>query len=338
MDDEFDWVWLEKSHGWRGRAKSLIKPFFFFVCRRTTPYSQSWFNEKSERLWNSRQLLEDDLSRHLYDCHLLLTIVGYQRYYYPRIDYDDFIILRGEEPFAGDLPKDYCGHPLNIYRMALNGDPSAEEIRIIATRLHIALLNRYRQYFIRRGPVDLSPTRGEVVFDCGACIGEIALIFAALVGTAGEVHLFDPVPLHIRYCRVHAALNPTLGDTLHINALAVSEGSGRQAGAKPDAAAISPGGCVVDHFETTSLDDYVSTNHIGRVDYIKMDIEGSEVAALRGAQRTLRDFKPRLAISTYHRPDDLWEIPETILKLNSGYKMYFGHHSPMNWESVYYAR
>jgi hypothetical protein len=68
-----------------------------------------------------------------------------------------------------------------------------------------------------------------------------------------------------------------------------------------------------------------------------MDIEGSEVAALQGASMIVRDFKPRLAISAYHRPDDLWTIPEIIRKTNPKYKIFFGHHSPMQWESVYYA-
>jgi FkbM family methyltransferase len=337
IDDEFDWVWLNSSLGWKGNMKSFIKPFVYFVCRRTIPYSQPWFNEKSELLWNSRQMLEDDLSRHLFDCHLLLTIAGYRKYYYPRTDYDDFISIQSEADLNNDLPKDYLGYPLKIYRIILNGSQEISDIKIIATKSHIELLNRYRQYFIKRGNVDFSPSKGEVVFDCGACIGEIALIFAALVGASGQIHLFDPVPLHIRYCHLHAALNPSLSHAFRINSLAVSDSSRVVSGEKNDSKVISPGGCVVDNFETISLDDYVLKSKIDRVDYIKMDIEGSEILALQGAQMVIRDFKPKLAISTYHRPEDLWEIPILISKLNNRYKMYFGHHSPMSWESVYYV-
>ena len=165
----------------------------------------------------------------------------------------------------------------------------------------------------------------------------LLFFFTAFVGDLGEVHLFDPISLHIRYCEFQASLNPTLRHTLNINNLAVSDISGKSSDAIKDSLEISPRGCIVDNFETTSFDDYVSKNNINRVDYIKMDIEGSEVAALQGSSMIIRDFKPRLAISAYHKPDDLWIIPEIIRKINPKYKLFFGHHSPTMWESVYYA-
>lgn len=61
------------------------------------------------------------------------------------------------------------------------------------------------------------------------------------------------------------------------------------------------------------------------------------MAALEGASRLLRDLKPRLAISTYHKPEDLWEIPHKLKEKNGSYRLFFGHHSPVNWESVDYA-
>lgn len=59
--------------------------------------------------------------------------------------------------------------------------------------------------------------------------------------------------------------------------------------------------------------------------------------ALEGATKTIQDFEPRLAISGYHKPEDLWEIPQKIIQLNPRYKLAFGHHSPVQWESVFYA-
>ncbi len=68
-----------------------------------------------------------------------------------------------------------------------------------------------------------------------------------------------------------------------------------------------------------------------------MDIEGAEMGALAGAAGVIAEFKPRMAISGYHKPEDLWEIPARIKALNPAYELTFGHHTPTGWESVFYA-
>jgi hypothetical protein len=70
---------------------------------------------------------------------------------------------------------------------------------------------------------------------------------------------------------------------------------------------------------------------------VKMDIEGAELDALAGARALLARQRPRLAISVYHRPEHLWEIPRAILAAQPGYRLFFGHHMPVKWESVIYA-
>ena len=52
---------------------------------------------------------------------------------------------------------------------------------------------------------------------------------------------------------------------------------------------------------------------------VKMDIEGAELAALKGAQVTLRRHRPGLAISVYHEPDDFLEIPLWLSSLDIGF-------------------
>lgn len=73
------------------------------------------------------------------------------------------------------------------------------------------------------------------------------------------------------------------------------------------------------------------------VSFLKMDIEGSEAFAIEGAERLIRTYKPRCAISVYHKSDDLWTIPDLLLKYNPDYKFYLRHYS-LGWgETVLYA-
>ena len=73
------------------------------------------------------------------------------------------------------------------------------------------------------------------------------------------------------------------------------------------------------------------------VTFIKMDIEGSELAALHGAEQSIRKYRPRLAICIYHKPEDVYEIPLYILSLIPDYKFTIRHYSANQWETVLYA-
>lgn len=87
--------------------------------------------------------------------------------------------------------------------------------------------------------------------------------------------------------------------------------------------------------EVTSIDAFMETKEI--VTFIKMDIEGSELEALKGAKETIMRDKPNLAICIYHKNEDIVEIPQYILELNPDYKLYIRHYSCYNTETVLYA-
>jgi FkbM family methyltransferase len=79
-------------------------------------------------------------------------------------------------------------------------------------------------------------------------------------------------------------------------------------------------GGAIEQLPVTTIDALVAQLKLTRLDFIKMDIEGSEPYALKGATNTLRRFKPRLAIGTYHRPGDLESIHEIVMKANPAYR------------------
>jgi len=71
--------------------------------------------------------------------------------------------------------------------------------------------------------------------------------------------------------------------------------------------------------------------------YIKMDIEGAELEALKGAEEVIKKYKPKLAICVYHKPEHFWEVPLFIKKIVPEYKIYLRHHSHDITETVCYA-
>lgn len=73
------------------------------------------------------------------------------------------------------------------------------------------------------------------------------------------------------------------------------------------------------------------------VTFIKMDIEGAELQALHGAENHIRRFKPKLAISVYHKKNDLVEIPKYLRSIRSDYIFYLRHHGNDDTDTVLYA-
>jgi len=74
-----------------------------------------------------------------------------------------------------------------------------------------------------------------------------------------------------------------------------------------------------------------------KVNTIKMDIEGSEIEAIKGAKETILRYCPKLQICVYHKMDDLWNIPLLIRSINPKYKFYLGHHSQNIFDTLLYA-
>ena len=87
--------------------------------------------------------------------------------------------------------------------------------------------------------------------------------------------------------------------------------------------------------KTVSLDSYMGD---GKVTFIALDIEGEELKALKGAEQIIRTQKPKLAISIYHKPEDIYELPELIKGFRPDYKLYLRHYHLLDMaETVLYA-
>jgi FkbM family methyltransferase len=191
------------------------------------------------------------------------------------------------------------------------------------------------QYFL---PGIAEPGVGSVILDVGAYKGETAVWLAGKAGPTGVVYAFEPDPATIDTLRANIERNKGVGQA-PIRPLAF--GIGGMPG-KMHFASTHSGGSHMDPagettVDVTTIDLAVEDLHLDRVDFIKMDIEGGEVDALRGAQSTLRRLGPRLAICVYHNSHDLPDIATLVRQARPDYSLYLSHRSP-NWnETVLFA-
>lgn len=73
------------------------------------------------------------------------------------------------------------------------------------------------------------------------------------------------------------------------------------------------------------------------VDFLKFDVEGNELAALKGARRTIERHRPKMLVSCYHRSEDLFALPLYILSLVPEYRLYLRHIKGLPaWETQFY--
>ena len=150
----------------------------------------------------------------------------------------------------------------------------------------------------------------EVFVDCGAFDGDTLRDFLqAAPGPLSTAVAFEPDPDN--FARLQAmvrSLPAKVQERLEIarSGVAASDGTVRFAAGGGPSSHIGDGDVEID---VVALDSYLGGR---RVTFIKMDIEGAELDALRGAAGHIRSQTPILAISCYHRQDHLWTVPLLI--------------------------
>jgi len=186
----------------------------------------------------------------------------------------------------------------------------------------------------------LSYNSKEWIFDCGAAEGYFSLF--ALAKAPGKVFAIEPLSI------MNLALTRTLSKFQHEGrAVVIQAALGEIAGK----ASIRVDGdhlcssnitvsdeCILSTNLTTAMDedyelvevlcidDLVSTHSLKTNGLIKMDIEGYEMLALRGASKTLNLYKPALAIAVYHEYDNALLCADIIKQANPDYTIQFRGH------------
>jgi len=175
----------------------------------------------------------------------------------------------------------------------------------------------------------------EVLIDCGAFTGDTIENFLALPGIGyKKIIAFEPDRAN---CKILSEKFKNNSKIEILNA-GVFENDGKMN-------FFETGDCVssIQEDGKSSIDtrsiNSVCSNLEDKVTFIKMDIEGAELPALRGAKETILRHKPRLAICIYHSDQEMLSIAEYIHSIVPEYKLYVRQHNK-NYllETVLYAQ
>ncbi len=173
-------------------------------------------------------------------------------------------------------------------------------------------------------------TENETIVDLGAYDGDtIREFLSATDGKYNRIYAFEPDEKNFRKLKAKADGMENI-ELYNIGAYDKKE-TRYFAKKKGRNSHEDPNGIPV---QFDSVDNIVKN----KVTFLKMDIEGSELKALQGAENTIRENLPKLYVCAYHRNEDMFTLPLKIKELYEGYKIYFRHHPYIPaWESNFYA-
>lgn len=181
---------------------------------------------------------------------------------------------------------------------------------------------------------------GDIVLDCGANVGVYTR--RALKQGAKLVVAIEPAPQNIEVLRRNFQSEIEQGRVIVYpkgvwdkdDMLVLHQHSDNSAAdsfvinQEPDKAATHASDRKL---PLTTIDKLAAELKLERVDFIKMDIEGAEVRALRGARETIARYHPRMALSTYHQPDHPAEVPKAVREAWTGYRQVCGPCTEVGW-------
>ena len=178
---------------------------------------------------------------------------------------------------------------------------------------------------------------GDTVIDAGGCWGDTALYFAEQ--GAKKVYTFEFIASNLRVMHKNLLLNRSHKDIIKIIDNAVYDTSGYKMSYidKGPSSRLATDEKYNNSVLTLSIDDCVEKFSIENIDFIKMDIEGAEFKALKGAEKTIKRFKPKLAISAYHQTDDLYRLPKIIHDFREDYDLFLDYYTIIGDEIILYG-
>lgn len=165
----------------------------------------------------------------------------------------------------------------------------------------------------------------EVFLDVGGFDGYTTEEFIKFCPDYKAVHIFEPEKKNIK------KLQKRLKNYRDVNLYDIGLSNKKETlkfDISGSASKISGNGKI--EIKVDRLDDVLNDSFT----FLKMDIEGAEELALDGARKNIKINHPKLAISVYHKANDLWKIPEQIMSIRDDYKIYLRHYTESIYETV----
>jgi FkbM family methyltransferase len=192
--------------------------------------------------------------------------------------------------------------------------------------------NSGMQYFPNDVPRGRAPMR---FVDCGAFVGDTLSALARQGTSVEQVFAFEPDSRHFnRLVATAREFGRATSAEVSLWPCAVGGRTGtcRFRSDNGEAGRVDENGDVA--VTVLALDDALPA---AMPTDLKMDIEGAELDALRGAEQLIRRAIPRLAVCVYHRPEHLWEIPLYVRALGLPYDLFLRSHGHLGFDIVLYA-
>ena len=184
----------------------------------------------------------------------------------------------------------------------------------------------------------------ESFVDAGAFVGDTVERFvSAQSGIFSRIYAFEPgrrqfAALQARSERLirEWALQP---DSIELINAGLGGNDGyvfatSDSGQLTSLAMFSHGGAGAEAVKVLGLDNFLGGR---QVSFLKADVEGMEMALLKGARASIRQLRPKIAICVYHYPTDIPDIANYLAELVPDYRFALRHHSPQLMETVLYC-
>lgn len=187
----------------------------------------------------------------------------------------------------------------------------------ISQKINFVKFDPAPQYFLS----GFLPEDGDVVIDGGAFDGTTALDFRRF---GCRVYSFELDPNNFPRAKSLGEQHGFVVENLGLGLYQHDEYFVRSMHATATKVSTEGGDGVA---KIISIDKYVAEKNLPRVDFIKMDIEGAELDALKGAALSIARWKPKLAISAYHKPEDVFTLAKFLKKIRPDYEFAFRHYA-----------